>query len=71
MKGPAGTVSDSIAKASGEGSKPGMLQPGTNEASTPRGKSCPVCCGRRQDFPRIRRTSNLLILVQLVRGKFA
>src|SRR5271166_2546225 len=39
--------------------------------STPRGKSCPKCCRRRQDFPRIRRTSNLLILVQLIRGKFA
>ena len=45
------------------------VMPGTT--STPRGKSCPICCRRRQDFPRIRRTSNPLILVQLIRGKFA
>ncbi len=40
-------------------------------ASRPRGKSCPLCRERLQDFPRIRRTSKLLNLVQLIRGKFA
>jgi hypothetical protein len=47
-----------------------LLNP-RRKASTPRGKSCPVCTERFQDFPRIRRTSNLLMLVQLFGGKFA
>ncbi len=34
-------------------------------ASTPRGKSCPTYRERSQDFLRVKRTSNLLILVQL------
>jgi len=44
-----------------------------NEAktSTPRGKSCLLCGERFQDFPRIKRTGILLILVQLIGGKFA
>ncbi len=33
-------------------------------ASTPRGKSCPLCGGHGKDFPRIKCTSNCLILVQ-------
>ena len=43
-----------------------------NEAKTsaPRGKSCLLCGERFQDFPRIRRTGILLILVQLIGGKF-
>lgn len=39
--------------------------------STPREKSCPTCRAHSQDFSRIMRTSKLLILVQLIRGKFA
>jgi RNA-directed DNA polymerase len=40
------------------------------KTSTPRGKSCLLCGERFQDFPRIRRTGILLILVQLIGGKF-
>ena len=40
-------------------------------ASTPRGKSSPLCGWRWKDFPRIRRTSRSLLLVQLIRRKFA
>jgi hypothetical protein len=40
-------------------------------SSTPRGKSSPACRRRPKDFPRIRCTSNLLNLVQLIGGKFA
>ncbi len=39
--------------------------------TTPRGKSCPICGRRGKDFPRIRCTSNCLILAQLTGGKFA
>ncbi len=39
--------------------------------STPRGKSRLICRKLARDFPRIRRTSNYLILVQLIGGKFA
>ena len=39
--------------------------------STPRGKSRPICRKLARDIPRIGRTSNLLILVQLIGGKFA
>ena len=41
------------------------------QTSTPRGKSRPICRKLARDFPRIRRTSNYLILVQLIGGKFA
>ena len=41
------------------------------EASTPRRKSRPICCKLARDFLRIRRTSNYMNLVQLIRGKFA
>ncbi len=39
-----------------------------DEASTPRGKSQLICCGRGRDFPRTRRTSNLFNPVQLTAG---
>ena len=41
------------------------------KASTPRGKSPLICRKLARDFPRIRRTSKQLNLVQLFRGKFA
>ncbi len=45
--------------------------PSVTNTSTPRGKSRPICRKLARDFPRIRRTSNYLILVQLIGGKFA
>jgi hypothetical protein len=41
------------------------------EASTPRRKSRPICSKLARDFLRIRRASNDMTLVQLIRGKFA